>query len=186
VPILEPHLETERLRVRPVVHSDLQDLMAVNGDPEVTKFLPYATWLSITDATSWLSRMQALDVAGTGMQLVIENKPKQVVVGTVLLFKLDEPSARIELGYVLGRENWGQGLMYEALSSIIRHCFCVAGLRRIEAEVNPDNSASNKLLTSLGFALEGCARKRWVAKGVAYDTNLYGLLATEWRASAAS
>jgi RimJ/RimL family protein N-acetyltransferase len=185
VRIFEPHLETERLLVRPVVESDLQDLMGVNGDPEVTKFLPYATWSSISDATSWLSRMQALVVAGTGMQLVIEDRAKQVVVGTVLLFKLDEPSARIELGYVLGRENWGQGFMREALSCVISHCFCVAGLRRIEAEVNPDNSASNKLLTSLGFTLEGCARKRWVAKGVAYDTNLYGLLATEWRASAA-
>jgi hypothetical protein len=55
----------------------------------------------------------------------------------------------------------------------------------IEAEVNPENTSSNKLLSALRFTLEGRARKRWVAKGVAYDTNLYGLLAPEWRTSAA-
>ena len=39
-----------RLRLRPLDSADLPDLMAVNGDPEVTRFLPYATWQSANDA----------------------------------------------------------------------------------------------------------------------------------------
>ena len=70
--------------------------------------------------------------------------------------------------------------MNEALCAVINHCFGAAGIRRIEAEVNPDNLASCRLLAKLGFVLEGRARQRWVAKGQTYDTNLYGLLATEW------
>lgn len=70
--------------------------------------------------------------------------------------------------------------MKEALSAVISNCFRAEEIRRIEAEVNPDNLASNHLLVSLGFSLEGRARKRWVAKGTTYDTNLYGLLASEW------
>ena len=55
------------------------------------------------------------------------------------------------------------------------------GLRRLEAEVNPANSASVKVLRALGFTQEGCLRKRWVAKGNApYDTHFFGLLAEEW------
>jgi ribosomal-protein-alanine N-acetyltransferase len=54
-------------------------------------------------------------------------------------------------------------------------------VRRIEAQVNPDNVASNRLLRSVGFELEGTHRKRWVAKGVAYDTHFYGLLAEDWQ-----
>jgi [ribosomal protein S5]-alanine N-acetyltransferase len=159
--------------------------MAVNGDPEVTQLLPYATWAGMPDALSWFNRMQALQTVGSGVQLVVQAQGSGRVVGTVLLFKLDEPSARLELGYVLARASWGQGLKAEALSAVVARCFAIVKLRRVEAEVNPDNVASNKLLAKLGFVLEGRVRQRWVAKGVAYDTNLYGLLVPGWRAGAA-
>ena len=47
------------------------------------------------------------------------------------------------------------------------------------ANENPENLASNQLLLRLGFTLEGVLRKRWLAKGNAYDTNIYGLLRDE-------
>ena len=58
--------------------------------------------------------------------------------------------------------------------------FGALGVRRIEAEVQPDNLASNALLRALGFVYEGTLRQRWVAKGRAYDTHIYGCLAPEW------
>lgn len=45
-----PPIESPRLLLRPVAASDLPDLLEVNGDPEVTRFLPYETWLSLADA----------------------------------------------------------------------------------------------------------------------------------------
>ena len=48
--------------------------------------------------------------------------------------------------------------------------------------MNPDNRASCGLLGAVGFVLEGRLRKRWVAKGTAYDTQIYGCLAEDWRA----
>ncbi len=185
MPLNAPDLQTPRLRIRALAEADLHDLMAVNGDPEVTRFLPYATWVHMEDALSWFNRMQALKATGTGVQLVLQEQGGGPVVGTVLLFKLDEASARLELGYVLARARWGRGLMAEALFAVITHCFAAAKLRRIEAEVNPDNIASNKLLAKLGFVLEGRARQRWVARGVAYDTHLWGLLAPDWPPAAA-
>lgn len=47
--------------------------------------------------------------------------------------------------------------------------------------MHPDNQASNALLASLGFTLEGRLRQRWKAKGVAYDVNHWGLLDGELR-----
>ena len=184
MPRPSPDLQTERLRVRPLLPEDLPDLLAVNGDPEVTRFLPYAAWAGREDAVSWHHRMEALRTAGSGVQPVIQRRAEGRVIGTVLLFKFVAPSARLELGYGLGRAHWGQGLMREALSAVIDHAFGVGGLRRIEAEVNPDNVASERLLAALGFTLEGRARQRWVGRGVAYDTHLHGLLAPEWPPSA--
>lgn len=154
----------------------------MNGDPEVTRFLPYASWKSEEDAQAWLARMQALAETGTGRQFVISLNASGKVIGTVLLFRFDAGSARAELGYVLGRAHWGQGLMEEALRAFCGHLFTAAGLRRLEAEVDPANEPSNALLARLGFVREGRLRKRWVGKdGAAYDTNIYGALAEEWK-----
>jgi ribosomal-protein-alanine N-acetyltransferase len=174
-------LQTARLTVRPVEAADLTDLMAVNGDAEVCRFLPYEAWPSLDEAQAWLARMETLCAGGQAHQLVMVREGR--AVGTVLLFRWDEPSARIELGYALGRAHWGQGIAHEALAAVLGAAFGPLGLRRIEAQVQPDNRASNALIERLGFRLEGVLRQRWVAKGRAYDVNAWGLLASEWVAA---
>lgn len=180
LPAFDP-AHTARLTVRPVQVGDLPDLLAVNGDDAVTHFLPYASWAGLDDGTAWLARMQALAAGGTGTQLVIEQRADHRVIGAVLLFNFNEGSARTELGYVLGRAHWRQGLAREAITAVCDRAFGALGIRRIEAEVHPDNAASNNLLQRIGFVHEGRARQRWVAKGATYDTQLYGCLASEWQ-----
>ncbi len=179
-------IETARLKLLPVDASHLEDLFEINGDDRVTKYLPYATWQSLVDGQSWLARMQALQAGGTGQQLVAMRKQDQKIVASLLLFKYDEGSSRLELGYVLGRQFWKQGLMHEAADAACAHAFSAMGIRRIEAEVNPANVASCKLLTKLGFTHEGTLRQRWVGKGAAYDTHVYGLLVDDRRAAGAA
>jgi RimJ/RimL family protein N-acetyltransferase len=175
---LDP-IVTPRLHLRDVAEADLVDLLRINGDPEVTRFLPYAPWSGLDDARSWLHRMRELGAAGTGRQLVLVQRDGGRVIGTLLLFRFDAVSARLELGYVLGRAHWGQGWMHEALQATCVAAFTQLGMRRLEAEVNPANRASTRLLERLGFTLEGRLRQRWVARGEAYDTHLYGLLADD-------
>ena len=169
-------VETPRLTVRAIALADLPDLMAVNGDPEVVRFLPYAAWDSLQDAEAWFGRMQALETGGSGRQYVLVLRSTGAAIGTLLLFRHDAGSARAELGYALARRCWGQRLMKEALAGLCLALFEAGALRRLEAEVQPANLASNALLQSLGFVLEGRARQRWVAKGQTYDVNCYGLL----------
>ena len=168
--------------MRPLRNEDLPDLFAVNGDDQVARYLPYTAWQTPEDGSSWLARMQALAAAGSAVQLVMQRRSDGRVIGTLLLFKWDEGSARIELGYVLGRPHWRQGYAREAVQAVCGQAFGALGVRRIEAEVQPANQASNALLRSLGFVHEGTLRQRWVARQRAYDTHVYGLLADEWRA----
>ena len=174
-------IESTRLIVRPVAAADLPALLAVNGDDEVTRFLPYASWRSLADAQLWFERMSILGARGESCQYVIVERSSGLAIGTCLLFRYEEGSGRAEVGYVLGRQYWRQGLMSEALAALVGSAFQTLQLRRLEAEVDPLNQGSRRLLEKAGFTPEGLLRKRWVDKGVAHDTIIYGLLRDEWR-----
>jgi RimJ/RimL family protein N-acetyltransferase len=174
-------IETPRLVVRQITEADLPGLMAVNGDDTVTQFLPYATWRSIDDASAWYQRIAAIQATGNAVQFVILSRDDASVIGAGLLFNFNEGSARAELGYVLGRAHWGCGLAREAVAALVGVAFGSMGVRRLEAEVNPLNRSSVRLLQSLGFTREGLLRQRWVGKGSTYDVELHGLLSAEWQ-----
>jgi RimJ/RimL family protein N-acetyltransferase len=175
-----PDLETPRLRVRPVAESDLAALMAVNGDDQVTRFLPYETWRSMDDAQAWYKRIAGMQEAASAIQLVAVDKASQAAIATCLLFQFDQKSERAELGYVLGRAHWGKGMMREALQAVIDHAFGPMRVRRLEAHIDPRNEASRRIAQRLGFTREGLLRERWVDKGEPTDIEVHGLLKREW------
>src|SRR4029078_1332119 len=96
------------------------------------------------------------------------------------LFNISLSNGRAELGYGLGRAHWGQGLMNEALNSLVKHAFDVVQLRRLEADVDPRNAGSIRTLERLGFQREGFLRERWHVNGEIQDAIFYGLLRREW------
>jgi ribosomal-protein-alanine N-acetyltransferase len=62
------------------------------------------------------------------------------------------------LGYSVDRAAQGQGLAREAVGAVVDYAFSTLGLHRIEANYQPNNDRSGKLLRSLGFVVEGYAR----------------------------
>lgn len=171
-------IDTPRLQVRPVHEGDLEALMAVNGDDEATRWLPYEPWRSPADAQAWLARMRALEADGAARQLVIVQRADDQPIGTVLLFRHEAPSARLELGYVVGRAHWRRGIAREALSAVLVRLHGL-DVRRVEAEVHVDNAPSNALLHALGFQHEGLRRQRWTARGRTYDVHAWARLASD-------
>jgi RimJ/RimL family protein N-acetyltransferase len=126
--------------------------------------------------------MCGLTAAGETLQFVIVELKTGWTIGSCLIFRYDKQSARAEIDYVMRRTHWKQGYTHEAISALISHAFKVYKLRRLEAEVDPANIASNNLLTKLGFSCEGCLRQHWYAQDGNYDTNIYGLLRDKWLA----
>jgi [ribosomal protein S5]-alanine N-acetyltransferase len=174
-------IETNRLTIRLVEESDLPSLFAVNADDAVTRYLPYESWKSVADGEAWFSRAAARLAAGEAGQFVIVHRESRRVVGTCLLFRFEESSARAEVGYVLAREYWGAGYMLEAMKAFVAFAFEQLGMQRLEAEIDPRNVSSAKLLERLGFVREGLLRQRWAMKGEVTDSGFYGLLHKEWQ-----
>lgn len=181
MPFVPPQLiESSRLCIRPVRESDLADLLAINSIEEVTRFLGHAPWKAMADADAWFQRMAAQQAAGSALEFVIEAKQTGIVLGRCGLFAYEEANAQARVGYILGRPHWRQGFMREALTALIDCAFHELGVRRLEAEVEAQNTASAKLLLGLGFTREGVLRERWITNGKTMDAEVYGLLRREW------
>jgi RimJ/RimL family protein N-acetyltransferase len=79
-------------------------------------------------------------------------------------------------------EAQGNGYMNEALVSLLEFGFSQLALNRLEADIDPRNTASAKSLERLGFRKEGHLRERWIVAGEVSDSGLYGLLRSDWQA----
>lgn len=176
-----PVIETKRLVLRLLEKSDLPALFAVNGDDEVFRYSPRESWKTPADGEAWLSRVMAHRESGATMQFVIVLLESGRPIGTLAIFHFDENVGSAEIGYVLGREHWGKGLMTEALAAFVGFSFESLGLKRLEAELDPRNAASIKVLERVGFTQEGLRRRNYFSKGEVTDTGLYGMLSQDPR-----
>src|SRR5690242_11689327 len=77
------------------------------------------------------------------------------------------------VGYWLGEEFWGRGIMTEALTAVTDFCFNSFSLRRISAEVFSNNPASARVLEKAGFIFEGRLKNHVLKDGKVLDTLLY-------------
>ena len=85
------------------------------------------------------------------------------------------------LGYYVGAPFAGQGYMTEGLRLVLDFAFGQLRLHRIEANVQPANSASIALIKRLGFTREGCSRRYLKIRGRWRDHERWAMLAEDWR-----
>lgn len=173
-------LISPRLRLRPLTLHDADALFAIHSDPRFTRFWSSAPWTERAQAEALIAQDQADLAQGEHVRLGIERSADGALLGTCTLFKIHPTNRRAELGYGLGPNHWGQGYAQEAVRALLDWGFGTLNLHRVEADIDPANTASAALLTRLGFQLEGRLRERWIVDGVMSDSAMYGLLAREW------
>jgi len=175
-------LSTARLELRPFRHADAADLFAVYSHPEVYRHVPIGGWTDIDEAHQRIARDINMMESGDYVRLAVELSEDERVIGEVLLFNFVRDSRRCEIGYAFARDAWGAGYARESLPPLIDLAFGRIEMRRIEAEIDPRNVASAKVLERLGFSNEGMRRQRWILRGETSDSGMYGLLAADWHA----
>ena len=172
-------LTGKRVHLRELTPEDANVIFALFSDPEAMRYWSYPPYIDLMQAKARLAR----DAEGVAQNVV---RPwgivhQEVLIGTCTLHGIDQDNARAELGYMLARAHWGQGLASEAVGLAIDYAFTTLGLRRLEADIDPRNLASQKVLERLGFERDGYLRERWCVAGEISDSALYGLLAREWK-----
>jgi ribosomal-protein-alanine N-acetyltransferase len=109
-------------------------------------------------------------------------RPRQILGSVSLSQIVRGPFQACYLGYALGADAQGQGLMSEALTRVVRYAFDDLGLHRIMANYMPHNRRSGNVLRGLGFVVEGYARDYLQIAGRWEDHVLTSLSNPRWSA----
>lgn len=176
------NIDTKRLTIKPLSPADAVELFNIFSDAAVMKYWNTPPWTSIKDSTDFIEKSMETMQTDESLTLGIYIKDLPRLIGKCMLFNYARTSKRAEIGFGIGKEFWGMGYMQEAGNALIHYGFKELGLRRIEAEINPANLSSSKVLTRMGFITEGLLRERWEINGVVSDSAILGLLVGDWTA----
>lgn len=172
-------IRTARLELRPLREEDVAPLFAIHSDPKAMRYWDAPRWRSDEGGRRMVARDRALttqDYLRLGIALAASGK----LLGTCALWGINLQCRRAEIGYILDSQGWGQGYMQEALSALLDYGFAELNLNRIEADTDPRNERSMRLLGRLKFSQEGLFRERCIVDGEISDSAMFGLLRHEW------
>lgn len=153
-----PTLETLRLRLRPLAPSDEADLVALDSDPEVMRFVGSPAGVKGRSETTERARLRIRETESGDYEPLgfwrIEGRSDATFRGVGALIRMPE-SDDVEVAYRLARGAWGQGIATEAAGALVAHALGPLALPRVVAVTYPENRASQRVLDKLGFERRG-------------------------------
>lgn len=175
-----PTLDGARVRLRQPREGDLPDLLAVFGDAETLRYWSHGPLADLAAARTYFEGIESGLHDRTLFQWAVTEPDADRLVGTVTLCDWDRANCRAEVGFILHPGRQGRGLATDAVRAALRFGFGPMRLHRVEADVDPANEGSLRLLKRLGFEQEGLFRERWFTFGSWKDSAMFGLLAADF------
>ena len=147
---------TARLILRKPREEDAALIFASYGqDPAVTRYLTWRPHRDLSDAQEAVKRFLEGWRSGAAYCWLLFRREGGELAGCVAVRK----DQGINLGYLLARTYWGEGLMSEALSAVSEWAFSDPTIFRVWAVCDIENDASAHLLARNGFCREGVLKK---------------------------
>ena len=169
-------LQTERLILRPVQPDDAEAMFDYLRDEETVRFITVPPVKTVTEVLeNSIQSYFMLDPIGK-WAIVYDQK----MIGTIDL-RLNEAHRQAEIGYVLNKRYWGQGIMPEAAQAILAVGFDQLQLVRIFPEHDTRNPKSGRVMTKIGMQQEGVALKSQIIKGEIVDMVHYAITDTQYK-----
>jgi RimJ/RimL family protein N-acetyltransferase len=145
-------LETPRLLLREWRDTDREAFAAIVGDPHVMRFYPATR--SRAEADAWIDKMIAGLANGTAHFLAVERKSDGAMLGLTGTADINFPiptEPKLEIGWVLGKDYWGQGYAPEAARVALDHAFTQLRAPEVAAFTAQVNLPSQRVMQKLGL-----------------------------------
>ena len=152
--MIVPEVHTDRLVMRGFGEQDLDEMAAINSDPEVTKWVGDENGVSYNETwrriAYWVGHWELL---GFGQWALIRRDDGRLVGRTGLLRPAGWPG--LEVGWLIGREFWGQGYAPEAGKASMEWAREELGADHIISLIEDHNERSARVAEKLGMTMEG-------------------------------
>lgn len=180
--VLDRPVPTPRLVLRAFAPGDLDDVHALQSDPDVVRLLPWQV-RTREESRAWLDGRIAADRLAAERDAVayaVQRRDDGRVIGSVNAWWRSVEHAQGEIGFVLARDAQGRGYAYEATAALLDLVFGRLDLHRVHACADARNVASARLMRRLGMRQEAHLRHSEWFKGQWSDLLVFAVLREEW------
>lgn len=172
-------LSTERLLLRPIREDDVRDIFEYSKDESVG---PSAGWKPHETLEETKLIMQEVFLNQENVFGIVW-KEENRMIGTIGLIQDDKRQNDLGkmLGYAIGQNYWGKGIMTEAAAYLVCYGFDFLKLSLVSAYCYPFNERSKKVIEKLGFIYEGRLRDaERIYNGKLYDNLCFSITKEEY------
>lgn len=145
------NLETERLLLRRIDINDVEEVLAMRGNPETMKYIPRPLAKTKEDALEHIAMIEEKIQSNVGINWGITIKGNNKIIGIIGHYRIQPENHRAEIGYMSLPEFNGKGYITEAIKIVVAYGFEHMNLHSIEAIIDPDNIASERVLQKKWF-----------------------------------
>jgi ribosomal-protein-alanine N-acetyltransferase len=174
----DPPLADGEVVLRRWTTADLDCVEEASRDPRIPAGTTVPAAFTVPDGLAWIERQWGRADNGEGLSLAIADARTDEALGAVVLLFRRQPGT-VEIGYWLIERARGRRLASRAVALLARWALTEARLARVEALVDPDNVASQRVLESAGFRREGHLRSYLVFETGRADALIYSLLPSD-------
>lgn len=168
-------IELNSVVLREFRDDDLEFVFSGLSNPKVIKNygISYESIIDCKEQMKWYKKISAERV---GYWFAIEAKFTKDKLGALGINNICQKNNSAEIGYWLLPENWGRGIMKEAITGLLFFVFNELNIHRVSATVDVDNLNSQRTLQSLNFTMEGISRECEIKDGKYISLLNYSLL----------
>ena len=180
---LDLEIATERLRLRPFVEADVEDVWPIVSDPTFPVHMSWSAHADRSETRAFIQAQTDAIASDTGVTWALVHDGRAVGAIGLAGIRWQLNALRVdhaELGYWLARPLWGQGLMTEAARAVVQFGFDDLGLHKITVGCLPENPGSQRVIEKTGFRHVGRRREDVWRDGRWSDHLRYELTIGDW------
>lgn len=169
-------LETEKLLLKPVEESELNDLLELQWDKDIMKFMNFKP-LSYENQKEWLKSLGKNNIA---FSIYLKTENSTMIIGLTTLNQIDHFHQRAGWGMKLKSEFQSKGIGFETSMILLHFGFSYLNLIKIHGDILYDNIANRRMCEKIGAKEEGILANHYYQKGKFRNVVLVGIFKEEF------
>ena len=170
------NLQSDRLLLRQITAADINEIFELRSNKEVMKYIPRPLCVTQEDAMLHINMIQQKIEINEGINWAITLKNDDKLIGYIGHYRIKWEHFRSEIGYMILPEFNGKGIVTEAIKLLIDYGFNDMKMHSLEGVIDPENTASARVLEKNGFVKEAHFKENEFYDGKFLDTVIYSLV----------